>query len=192
MRHQLFSARPVSTEFRTIGTRVKEAIARMTELPSVETELATIYERESLGSGQLRRDEALLEHNPVHDGIQVAITIPFDGDIKSLILGPSTSAGTRSQLWYGCSVTERDHYSKDTPDNQTRVRLTKTFTNPTADEVKAWGKELTDRIEATLAKVNEEIAAANSQLRDEVEAQLKARKATLDAGAGLGDLGTGI
>lgn len=188
----VFSGSKVDVEFNRRWNRVSEKIGELESIDDAGRTAIDLYEEHRIEPAIFRRDEATFKHDPTEQGISVDMIVPFDGNGTCFTMVPAGrrtySIATDAEM-----VNEsRRWLQQDTGLPGKYIRFNQTFREPTQETVRAWGKEQADLVETVLAELHEEIHVGNEQFQVKIIAAVKDRKKTLEAGEGLGDLGTGI
>lgn len=188
----LFNGSKVEADFRQRRNRARSQITELESIGDVEHTTDKIFKQHRVEGATFRRGDATFEHVPGDRGIDVTMMVPFDGAATCYFLIPKgTSPYSISTDGQVVNPSRNWNLGPGEPIPK-HIAFNRTFEEPTDEEVRAWGREQADLVERTLAAVNAEVKDGNEWLRKEIASAVRDRQRTLQAGEGLGDLGTGI
>lgn len=185
----LFRRETVAQFFKDRESWYDAQIRRVNELQELEKRRPELVDDATVVTAELLRDQAEFHHKESSEGNLVILTVPLNGDFRTLGLTPAQFPAHSPNRFPGEAWSGREFTSDD---DRARVVFGRVFDGPEVSEVREWGRTTVDNVERVLGVLRPEVEAGSTALAAFVLDALRKRRQVLTASAGLGDLGTGI
>lgn len=166
----LFTGESISNYLADHKASLIREVSRIDSVEKLRDKAPALRDQASVSMVELHRSEAEFMSTESDKGVVMSLAIPFQGDERLFRVGVAGAPPIKATI--------RDKHWLD-DENPPTITIEKAFEFPKPEEVRAWGKELVDGIEATLARIGEPIEEHNAKMRVEVERLIEERRAIL-------------